>query len=369
MNIKNFIMSLRSVTVIGTDNNPYPIPCENPMYNNIVKFLKRGNFTKAGELFDISKTIQKHSSGKFYVKDNQVYTEDGAMPKALSDRVIQFATNGIDIDPLMKFFSNLAQNPSEDSKKDLYAFLEHNNIPITCDGCFIAYKKVNNEYKDCHTNSYDNSIGAVVKMDRNSVDDDRNVTCSRGLHAAAFNYASNFSSNGHLMEVKINPKDVVSVPIDYNNQKMRVCEYIVTAEVYEPNTDILYTKDDSYVPNQENEEEEEKGTLCEAEEVDMKDIVIKTDSEERIRIPSKVMKAAGFSAGDKAHVILDVLLGTIDIVKVKTDSPLDGYDSNIKTYTADEYNNLRISVKGFGNTFNVTNISKDNNCIELFEKE
>jgi len=27
--------------------------------------------------------------------------------------------------------------------------------------------------------------------------------------------------------VKVNPKDVVSVPVDYNNTKMRVCRYEV----------------------------------------------------------------------------------------------------------------------------------------------
>jgi len=31
--------------------------------------------------------------------------------------------------------------------------------------------------------------------------------------------------------VKVNPKDVVSVPYDYNYSKMRVCEYEVLREV------------------------------------------------------------------------------------------------------------------------------------------
>lgn len=32
-----------------------------------------------------------------------------------------------------------------------------------------------------------------------------------------------------LLEVKIHPKDVVAIPTDYNQQKMRVCEYTVLA--------------------------------------------------------------------------------------------------------------------------------------------
>jgi hypothetical protein len=43
-------------------------------------------------------------------------------------------------------------------------------------------------------------------------------------------YAKGYSGD-ILVEVIISPKDVVSVPIDYNNQKMRVCRYKVLGVV------------------------------------------------------------------------------------------------------------------------------------------
>jgi Ran GTPase-activating protein (RanGAP) involved in mRNA processing and transport len=40
-----------------------------------------------------------------------------------------------------------------------------------------------------------------------------------------------------MLEVKVNPRDVVAVPVDYNNAKMRVCEYVVLSVVTNENTD------------------------------------------------------------------------------------------------------------------------------------
>ena len=34
-----------------------------------------------------------------------------------------------------------------------------------------------------------------------------------------------------LVVVKVNPEHVVSVPVDYNNQKLRVCEYTILSEL------------------------------------------------------------------------------------------------------------------------------------------
>jgi hypothetical protein len=134
------------------------------------------------------------------------------------------------IDPLANFMDNLMTNPSKRAVTELYGFLEVNNLPITPDGCFLAYKKVNAEYKDCHSNTIDNSVGQVVEMERNAVDDNFNNTCSSGLHFCSREYLDHFYGD-HIMIVKINPRDVVSFPRDYNNSKGRCCRYEVIGEL------------------------------------------------------------------------------------------------------------------------------------------
>ena len=125
---------------------------------------------------------------------------------------------------------NLMSNPSHRSVQELYGFLEKGELPITPDGHFLAYKKVRGDYTDCHTGKMDNSVGKVLEMERNAVDDDKDRTCSSGLHFCSKSYLANFGGERTVI-VKINPRDVVSIPSDYNNAKGRTCRYEVIGEL------------------------------------------------------------------------------------------------------------------------------------------
>jgi len=132
--------------------------------------------------------------------------------------------------PLTEFVKNLVANPDNTIAADLFDFLQNCNLAITEDGCFLAYKKVNNDFMDCHTGKFDNSPGNTVSMPRFAVVRDRNKTCESGLHVAAWQYLNSYGG-AKTVVCKVNPKNVISVPIDYSNQKMRVCEYTVLDEV------------------------------------------------------------------------------------------------------------------------------------------
>ncbi len=67
---------------------------------------------------------------------------------------------------------------------------------------------------------------------REECDDNPDQTCSRGLHFCAASYLSNYGSGGsRIVVVKINPRDVVAFPRDYNLAKGRACAYQVVGEV------------------------------------------------------------------------------------------------------------------------------------------
>jgi len=105
-----------------------------------------------------------------------------------------------------------------------------------------VYKKVRDSWYDSHTGkTYLNKPGATISMPREKVDADRRNTCSRGLHVAAWDYAQGFRGT-RLLLVKVNPRDVVAVPPDYNEQKMRVCKYLVLKEwtEYAPYDQSIY---------------------------------------------------------------------------------------------------------------------------------
>jgi hypothetical protein len=144
--------------------------------------------------------------------------------------MIAMLQEGFPIEPMVTFMENLMSNPSRQAVQELYGFLEKNNLPITPDGHFLAYKKVRDDYLDCHSGTMDNSVGKIVEMERNEVDDNRNNTCSAGLHFCGHSYLAHFSG-ARTVIVKINPRDVVSIPSDYNDAKGRACRYEVVGEV------------------------------------------------------------------------------------------------------------------------------------------
>jgi hypothetical protein len=129
---------------------------------------------------------------------------------------------------------------------ELYDFLAYKELPITEDGCFLAYRGLQANFYSKRGNKNTkvlkgkvnsagqiyNGVGEEIEIQRNNVDDNRDMTCSVGVHAGSFDYAKDWN-DGKLVVVKINPKDVVSVPRDYNCQKLRCCAYVVVSEVEE----------------------------------------------------------------------------------------------------------------------------------------
>jgi hypothetical protein len=116
----------------------------------------------------------------------------------------------------------------------------------------------------------DNSVGNVVEIPRNQVDEDSNRTCSHGLHVANWNYAhtqfaSSDASSDIMLEVEVNPADVVAIPTDYNNAKMRVCKYKVLGVVttpFDPSQSLRVVNPD-YVPSSDFGDEEDENDSCE----------------------------------------------------------------------------------------------------------
>ena len=169
------------------------------------------------------------------VKNGNVYVNDVAMHTLDAQRIIECLVKGADVTHIFKFVIRLQNNPSRRAVQELYKFLEHKNLGISVNGNLIAYKAVRNNYTDKHTGSFDNSIGNVLEMSRNQVDDDKDNGCSYGFHAGSLKYATEFASdNDRVVLVEIDPADVVSIPTDCEFQKLRTCKYKVISEFERP---------------------------------------------------------------------------------------------------------------------------------------
>lgn len=216
--------------IVVIDGDPHTINKSHISYNKIVESIKNDEWEVVKEHINPTKVLLNYSQGFLSIINGEMFWKGNPFHNSLGVRIINMYEEGFNITPMVNFMNNLMQNPSKRAVDELYEFLEKNSLPITPDGCFLAYKRVRDDYKDCHTGTMDNSVGSVVSMERNMVDDNRDNTCSVGLHFCSFDYLKSFHGDRTVI-VKVNPADVVSIPSDYNNAKGRTCKYEVVGEV------------------------------------------------------------------------------------------------------------------------------------------
>lgn len=224
-----YIIQADTVTVF-VNNRPHTINKTHMNYEAIIKAIKSADWKAIPELVDIRATLVQYTYGKITIENNQVKWGDKVISNGMTRRILEMFKQGFTITPMIRFMEKVMDNPSTYAIDELYTFLENNNLPITPNGNFLAYKKIRANYTDCHTGKMDNSVGTVVSMPRASVDANRNNTCSTGLHACSLEYLKSFSGERTVI-VEIDPRDFVSCPVDYKNSKIRVCKYKVISEI------------------------------------------------------------------------------------------------------------------------------------------
>lgn len=242
------------------NNKSYQVLPDHINYRMILDILPTASPEELLKVVDIEKAVATFSDGLVEIKDGQVTYEGEVVHGSISKRILEFMSKGLPFQPLVNFLNNLMENPSMQSQKELYDFLEHENLAITEDGHFLAYKAVRGDFKDKYRGIFDNSVGQVVKMQRAKVDDDRARGCSDGLHAGALNYVAGYGSvesGDRIVIVKINPSDVVSVPSDCNCEKLRTCRYEVVGEYQGELLKPLYSSNFSYDEHEEEYDDED----------------------------------------------------------------------------------------------------------------
>jgi len=229
------------------------------------------------------KKIEVESDGRFEMDhDGQMYLKGTSTPisQFLTKQLLDYIKDGINIEGLVKFWQRLLLNPDPRVQAQLYGFLENNGHPITPGGYFLAYKAVNikrkfdketgekivvkeydedtgklveekltqdMEFEPMHSGAHGMKIevGTPITMPREECDSNPNETCSAGLHVGNMAYVGDFGNGGDkvVLEVLVSPTDVVAVPTDYNNTKMRTCKYYPIAITNGENSNIFLESD------------------------------------------------------------------------------------------------------------------------------
>lgn len=224
-----FILQGKNI-VVFIGGQPTTVTESHLNYDKLRDAIKASDWAAVPELVTVRKTLSAYTYGRVSISDNDILFDGKPIHNALSSRMLNAFKEGFPIDHFSRFMENLDANPSYRARNELVGFLDACELPITDDGCFMAYKKIRADWKDCYSGTIDNSIGQKPTMARRDVNEDPNQTCSAGLHVCSYSYLSSYSGE-RIVAVKIDPADVVSCPVDYNNSKLRVCAYEVIEEL------------------------------------------------------------------------------------------------------------------------------------------
>jgi len=259
----NLQVMSNSLIAILDNNTTVILPSTDPRYRGVLKVLSEGfNESKIRNiLFFIEEEIEeedqedqedqeedqnyqeekKEDRIKIDIEKDTITIDNIEMPESLKNKFLDLKRRHKSRSYLVRFWDKLQENPSRNSIKMLYRFLDHNGHIIMADGDFIAYKAVTKDLLDHHTKTNKHKVGCVIKMDREKVNSNPNETCASGLHIASWEYLKDFhSGESRYFEVLVNPKDVVAVPNDYDGTKCRVSRYKVYREVkFERNTSSM----------------------------------------------------------------------------------------------------------------------------------
>ena len=214
----------------------YTLDTDHPKYKEALDSIRSKDWDQFVDLVNITKQVNSYlSNSGVSVVDGAVTYNGEVIHNTLTKRILAFMRDGLPYEPLIKFMENLMQNPSHRAVNELYDFLEAGELPIDEQGFFLAFKNTRKNYYDIHSGTFRNQVGDVCEMPRYRVNEDKEQTCSSGLHFCSIKYLPHFSDSdgGHTMIVKINPRDCCSFPTDYQNTKGRCCRYEVVAEYTE----------------------------------------------------------------------------------------------------------------------------------------
>lgn len=234
----------RNVAVV-VDGIPLVTDGTNPNYDRIVAgLIKVPQDESVVSLFNLETAVAEqfeHLSERVMVANGQVYFDGDAVHSVLTDHIIDHLNEGVEFGGLVNLFENLEQNKSPHSRENFYRWAHVNGLTTDQFGYVIAYKgvrKAGDDYFSINTSgsaivdgevkrgAIPNALGSIVEMPRSEVQFDPAVGCSTGLHCGSWDYAKGFSQ-GAVLTVRVHPRDIVSVPTECNDAKMRVCRYEV----------------------------------------------------------------------------------------------------------------------------------------------
>ena len=276
----NFIKDNRGTYTIMVDGQSYQFCKDHPCNKDLIECIKTGDSDKLVRIINVGHAIEDWSDNGFDFTNGVLMYGKREVQPVITDYIIDMMQDGFNKNPMLNYLVNLYSNPSNNAVTELHAFMQHKSLPITEDGHLIAHKGVKihtgeaiddvvgqpineGDFVDKWTGkTHRNNVGDTAEMPRNEVEDNCNKACGPGLHGGSLEYAKGWvggGSNTAVITIKVNPADVVSVPLDANCKKLRCCKYEVigvSSKSEDFDTPVLVDDDDDDYDDEYDEDDE-----------------------------------------------------------------------------------------------------------------
>lgn len=213
----------------------HSVTWDHPKREAILQAIREQRWDDIEPMISPAKAVLEFGDGQLQIVDNQVYYKGEIVSGRLHGRILDMIAQDLSIGPFLAFLDRVRQNPSKRVIDCLFDFLDFGQLPLTETGTFLARKVVGSDFWSYHSGKRGKvnwAPGESPEMPRNEVDDDPDRTCSDGLHVYNRDYGKQFMGpGGRFLVIEVAPEDVVSIPRDYNNTKMRVCRATSLAEI------------------------------------------------------------------------------------------------------------------------------------------
>lgn len=209
---------------VTIDGHPFALDSTHPTFARLKKALQAKDWKAVPKLVSIAKSLFDASKGNVVIKGGVCYYKGTKVDDSLTQRMVDMIKDKKEVTHMLLFMDDLYQNPEPLAIAEFFDWLRHNDLPITDDGCFMAYKSVDSNFKDQHTHKIDNSPGQVIWMPRAAADTNYRTQCSYGFHICSKQYGL---YGTHVMAVKARPRDVLSA----EGGKIRVLRYEVIKQL------------------------------------------------------------------------------------------------------------------------------------------
>ena len=254
MNIQ-YIMSSSGAFSAVVDGKNYNVDSSHPNYRDLFYCLKGGDNCEREfiELYDVASSVETKSDGNFCILDGVVHYKGKPVHETISRYIMEISNLGLPYDNIVVFIENLYLNPSKRAVEQLFGFMQNKGLPVTEDGYIIAWKAVDQFFRDKWTGKVDNTPGCAPSMPRNEIDED--ADCGPGFHGGSLQFCSNYGyGEDKVIQIKIHPKDVVNIPRHCSCEKIRFSDYEVLREFDHPLNAPVVTEDGEMYEDDPDEE-------------------------------------------------------------------------------------------------------------------